>query len=158
MAKRKKFKTTKAIKSAKSAVRKTGAGLKRVAKKAARATRPGLIASVGVALLLRPRALGVIGSSSPLRSLCPEQTRRPLRAERHGDLRRLPEPKLALCVFWAAGRTPAGQMALFSPASAGLFFGSSDEPACKPKRERHTPSGCHHRLVHAGSDQPGLYR
>ena len=38
MAKRKKSKTTKAIKSAKSAVRKTGAGLKRVAKKAARAT------------------------------------------------------------------------------------------------------------------------
>jgi hypothetical protein len=38
MAKRKKSKTAKAIKSAKSAVRKTGAGLKRVAKKAARAT------------------------------------------------------------------------------------------------------------------------
>ena len=38
MAKRKKSKTTKAIKSAKSAVRKTGAGLKRVAKKAARTT------------------------------------------------------------------------------------------------------------------------
>ena len=86
-----------------------------------------------------------------VRSLCPEQTR-------NGDLRRLPEPKLALCVFWAAGRTPAGQMALFSPASAGLFFGSRDEPACKRKRERHAPSGCHHRHVHAGSDQPGLYR
>ncbi len=37
-AKRKKSKTTKAISSAKSAARKTGAGLKRVAKKAARAT------------------------------------------------------------------------------------------------------------------------
>ena len=37
-AKRKKSKTTKAIRSAKSAARKTGAGLKRVAKKAARAT------------------------------------------------------------------------------------------------------------------------
>jgi hypothetical protein len=37
-AKRKKSKTTKAIRSAKSAVRKTEAGLKRVAKKAARAT------------------------------------------------------------------------------------------------------------------------
>ena len=37
-AKRKKSKTTKAIRTAKSAVRKTGAGLKRVAKKAARAT------------------------------------------------------------------------------------------------------------------------
>jgi hypothetical protein len=37
-AKRKKSNTTKAIRSAKSAVRKTGAGLKRVAKKAARAT------------------------------------------------------------------------------------------------------------------------
>jgi hypothetical protein len=38
MAKRKKSKTAKAIKSAKSAVRKTGAGVKRVARKAARAT------------------------------------------------------------------------------------------------------------------------
>ena len=37
-AKRKTSKTTKAIRSAKSAARKTGAGLKRVAKKAARAT------------------------------------------------------------------------------------------------------------------------
>jgi hypothetical protein len=37
-AKRKKSNRTKAIRSAKSAVRKTGAGLKRVAKKAARAT------------------------------------------------------------------------------------------------------------------------
>ena len=37
-AKRKKSNTTKAIRSAKSAVRKTGAGFKRVAKKAARAT------------------------------------------------------------------------------------------------------------------------
>jgi hypothetical protein len=37
-AKRKKSKTTKAIRSAKSAVRKTGTELKRVAKRAARAT------------------------------------------------------------------------------------------------------------------------
>jgi hypothetical protein len=37
-AKRKTSKTTNAIRSAKSAARKTGAGLKRVAKKAARAT------------------------------------------------------------------------------------------------------------------------
>ena len=44
-AKRKKSKTTKAIRSAKSAVRKTGAGLKRVAKKAARAT--GLACTLG---------------------------------------------------------------------------------------------------------------
>lgn len=54
----------------------------------------------------------------------------------NGDLCPLPEPKLALYVFWAAGRTSAGQMALFlSAASAGLFFGSSDEPAiaCSPR-------------------------
>ena len=49
-----------------------------------------------------------------VRSLCPEQTR-------NGDLRRLPEPKLALCVFWAAGRTPAGQW----HSSALLRQGSS---------------------------------
>ena len=38
MAKRRKSKTTKIVKSAKRTVRRTGAGLKRVAKKAARAT------------------------------------------------------------------------------------------------------------------------
>ena len=38
MAKRKKSNTAKVIKSAKSAVRKTGVGVKRVARKAARAT------------------------------------------------------------------------------------------------------------------------
>jgi hypothetical protein len=38
MAKRRKSKTTKVVKSAKGTIRKTGAGLKRVAKKAARAT------------------------------------------------------------------------------------------------------------------------
>jgi hypothetical protein len=38
MAKRRKSKTTKVVKSAKRTTRKTGAGLKRVAKKAARAT------------------------------------------------------------------------------------------------------------------------
>jgi hypothetical protein len=36
------------------------------------------------------------------------------------------EPKLALYVSSSAGRTLAGQMALFlSPASAGLFFGQA---------------------------------
>jgi hypothetical protein len=38
MAKRRKSKTTKVVKSAKRTIRRTGAGLKRVAKKAARAT------------------------------------------------------------------------------------------------------------------------
>jgi hypothetical protein len=63
------------------------------------------------------------------------------------------------CTFFDRRGDPLPVKALFlSPASAGLFFGSSDEPACKRKPDRHTPSGCHHRLVHAGSDQPGLYR
>ena len=38
MAKRRKSKTTKVVKSAKRTIRRTGTGLKRVAKKAARAT------------------------------------------------------------------------------------------------------------------------
>jgi hypothetical protein len=38
MAKRRKSKTTKVVKSAKRTIRRTGAGLKRVAKKGARAT------------------------------------------------------------------------------------------------------------------------
>ena len=38
MAKRRKSKTTKVVKSAKRTLQKTGAGIKRVAKKAARAT------------------------------------------------------------------------------------------------------------------------
>jgi hypothetical protein len=38
MAKRRKSKTTKVVKSAKRTIRRTGAGLKRVAKKAVRAT------------------------------------------------------------------------------------------------------------------------
>jgi hypothetical protein len=38
MAKRRKSKTTKVVKSAKRTIRRTGAGFKRVAKKAARAT------------------------------------------------------------------------------------------------------------------------
>jgi hypothetical protein len=38
MAKRRTSKTTKVVKSAKRTIRRTGAGLKRVAKKAARAT------------------------------------------------------------------------------------------------------------------------
>jgi hypothetical protein len=47
------------------------------------------------------------------------------RSDANDNLCPLPEPKLALYVFWAAGRTSAGQGTLFlSPASAGLFFGA----------------------------------
>jgi hypothetical protein len=41
MAKRRKSKTKKVVKTAKRTIRRTGAGLKRVAKKAARATGMG---------------------------------------------------------------------------------------------------------------------
>jgi hypothetical protein len=59
-----------------------------------------------------PEGCGAIGNS--------------LRRERQMEIYALYRDRKQLCTFFGPRRTSAGQMALFfSPASAGLFFGSS---------------------------------